>query len=85
MGFSRGKQYQLLLITLGWISFLSYLYLIKAPPFAYLILLSLPFFIKSLLVIVKTNEERSLDPELKKLALSITFFTLLFGLGLLIG
>lgn len=85
MGFSNGKKYQLALISMAWISFLSYLFLSDADLYNYLEILSLPLFIMGLIRVFKTEDEQSLDPELKKLALSITLFTLLFGIGIAIG
>jgi 1,4-dihydroxy-2-naphthoate octaprenyltransferase len=53
--------------------------------YSYLIILSLPFFILGLKNVLVSQDEKKLDPELKKLALSITLFTVLFGIGIALG
>ena len=85
MGFKNGKKYQLALISLAWISFITYLILSNANYYNYLEFLSLPLFIMGLTRVFSTEDEQSLDPELKKLALSITLFTILFGIGIALG
>lgn len=81
-GFAKSRTYHAFLIIGGWAAIISYI-LIKFSSFSpFLILLSLPFFIRNLLVVYKVEDEQKLDPELKNLTLSIAFFTLLFGLGI---
>lgn len=81
-GFSNAQHYHAFLIIGGWISISAYI-LMKFSSFSpFLILLSLPFFIRNVVVVYKVKDEQKLDPELKYLALSISFFTLLFGLGI---
>jgi 1,4-dihydroxy-2-naphthoate octaprenyltransferase len=84
IGFKNGKIYQLFLILLAWLSFLLYLLLKDAPPFAYLEFLALPLFIRNIVLVFKVKDEQLLDPELKNLALSIILFTILFGIGVFI-
>ena len=81
-GFEKGRHYHAFLIVGGWIAILSYIQLKFSDLSPYLILLSLPFFIRNLVVVYRVKDEQKLDPELKNLALSISLFTLLFGLGL---
>lgn len=85
MGFAKAKVYHLFLILSGWICFIAYLVLTNASSSTYLVLLSLPLFFLNLRTVFRVKEEKLLDPELKKLALSITFFTFLFGLGVVLG
>ena len=80
-GFEIGRHYHSFLLIGGWLSISVYIFLKFSSYTPFLILFSLPFFIWNLVVVYKVKDEQKLDPELKKLALSITFFTLLFGLG----
>lgn len=85
IGYDNARVYHMFLILGGWLSFLSYLLLIDASLSVFIVLLSLPLFVMNLLTVFKVKDEKLLDPELKKLALSITLFTLLFGLGVVFG
>jgi hypothetical protein len=40
--------------------------------------------VRNLKIVFKVKDEQKLDPELKKLALSIALFTLLFGIGIVL-
>lgn len=82
LGFKNARYYHLALLVFGWLAFILFLVMKHSPEMAYLELLSLPFFLRNVLFVFKVKEESKLDPELKKLALSITLFTLLYGLGL---
>jgi len=54
-------------------------------PAQFIFLAVIPFFIKDLVRILNIDEQRLLDPYLKKLALSTFAYILLFGIGILIG
>ena len=82
MSFKRAKIYHLSLLLFGWLSFILFLWINNSPQMAYLELLALPLFIRNGLIVFRVKEEQKLDPELKNLALSITLFTLLYGIGL---
>lgn len=85
MGYEKAKHYHLFLLTCGWLFFIAFIIIRDLPIWAFLPLLSLPLFIKNLIAVYTVRNERELDPELKKLALSITLFTILFGIGIAIG
>ena len=85
LGFQKARYYHFALIASGWISFMLFLFLKDSPALVYMIVLSLPFFIRNVLFVFKVKEEYKLDPELKKLALSITLFTILYGFGLFLS
>lgn len=73
MGFGKAKNYHTMLLLTGMASWITGLILLKN----YWLLISiLPFvlFLKNLAFVRKNNEPKSLDPELKKIALG-TFFT----------
>ena len=82
MGFLRGRWYQVILLGLAWTLFLLYLQIEQAPLNYYLVLLSLPLFLYNIARVFNVKNEQDLDPELKKLALSITLFVVLFGIGI---
>jgi len=82
MSFHKARYYHISLLFFGWFCFILFLYLNNSPLIVYLVLLALPFFIRNGWIVLSEKDERKLDPELKKLALSITLFTLLYGLGL---
>ena len=84
MGIHRGKIYHSFLIAAGIISAILF---IAAQPFRmwnYLFVLSLPLFIRNIVVVWRNTEPHKLDPELKNLALATLFFSLLFGAGLIV-
>lgn len=80
MGFDKGKGYHVALIASGWMLFAVYL-LMFGKPSGWLVLVSLPLFILHGFRVIQTSHPQNLDPELKKLALSIAFFSVLFGIG----
>lgn len=80
-GYEKGRHYHSFLLIGGWLSIIAYIFLEFSSYIPFLILLSLPFFIWNLVVVYQVKDEQKLDPEMKKLALSISLFTLLFGLG----
>lgn len=82
LSFAKARYYHISLLFFGWFCFILFLYLNNSPMIVYLELLALPFFIRNAGVVLTEKDEQKLDPELKKLALSITLFTLLYGLGL---
>ena len=84
LGFKKGRIYHVGLISGAIVSFISYLLISNETIWAYLPLITLPLFIRNIMQVYKVKDERLLDPELKKLALSITLFTLLFAIGIMV-
>lgn len=81
MGFEKGKVYHTFLIAIGLISLLVYLILEYQCYFQLLPLIVFIPIVLQLKRVVKTGDPSSLDPELKVLAISIFFLSLLFYLG----
>ncbi|QLG47159.1 1,4-dihydroxy-2-naphthoate octaprenyltransferase [Costertonia aggregata] len=80
MGFENGKVYHYVLILVAFICMLCFTLLNKGSLVGYVHLLAfIPMFIH-LIKVYKTEEPRSLDVELKKLALSTFLLALLFYL-----
>lgn len=81
MGFEKGKVYHTFLIAIGLISLLVYLILEYQCYFQLLPLIVFIPIVLQLKRVVKTGDPSLLDPELKVLAISIFFLSLLFYLG----
>lgn len=84
MGFDLARYYHLLIILAGWSCFIYYLFLKDLNVWAFMSLITIPLFARNIYKVFTVKDERKLDPELKFLALSITLFTLLFGIGLVL-
>lgn len=85
LGEQVSRIYHILLILLGWWAAVIFTVHQSRSPWQWLFLLTLPFFLIDLVKIYRTKDARSLDPFLKRLALSTLAFTLLFCLGLILS
>ncbi len=84
MGTQNAKIYHLVLLIIAMLAACFYT-IFKWEGFIQLLfLVSFPFLIKNIVVVIKNVNSRELDPELKKLALSTFLFSLCFGLGLIL-
>ena len=83
-GFQNGKYYQLMLILGGLVMMAVYINKFYTSYWWWLEMITLPLFLLSIKTVLNSSNPKSLDPELKKLALTTALFTLLFGLGLII-
>lgn len=83
-GLSKAKKYHYFLVSMAITCAMVFVVLNQASLLAYIFLVSVPLFIRHLFVVVKANDAKDFDPELKKLAISTFLFVLLFALGLLI-
>jgi 1,4-dihydroxy-2-naphthoate octaprenyltransferase len=85
MGGEKARVYHLILVSVALVLLILFTVLQYHSPWQFLFLLTLPLFVKHLLVVKNSYNHTELDPELKRLAL-LTFFTvLLFGIGVVIG
>ncbi|MCT4589595.1 MAG: 1,4-dihydroxy-2-naphthoate polyprenyltransferase [Carboxylicivirga sp.] len=84
-GLQWARKYQYTMVLGAIICSVLFLVLNHASLLAYLFLISLPLFIRHLLVVKRARGSKDFDPELKKLALSTFLFVLLFTLGLVIS
>lgn len=81
IGFEKAKKYHTSLLLLGMVSWIAGIIFSGTNPDRFALLVStIPFalFIKNLFFVRKNTDPKSLDPELKKIALG-TFFTTLIG------
>lgn len=77
LGIQNALRYHVFLFIIGWLALIIYLLLIQAH-WAWLTLLFLPVHLIHLGKVLRHSEPHSLDPELKKVALST------FGIGLIL-
>jgi 1,4-dihydroxy-2-naphthoate polyprenyltransferase len=84
MGSNISKQYHISLITIGWLSAISFVALHFQSFYQLLFLLTAPLFIIDLVKIIRIQEPFQLDPFLKKLSITTLLFTLLFGIGIIL-
>ncbi len=83
-GISRAKKYHYTLIIGALVLSLFFIALNSPSYLMFLFLLSLPLFVRHLMVVRKARVADDFDPELKKLALSTLAYVLLFGTGLIL-
>lgn len=77
LGFSKGKVYHIILLGVSFVSFLIYA-LLKIKGWGMLFLIPYMIVAIHLIKVARTSEAVKLDPELKKLALSTFFLSVLF-------
>ena len=85
IGTLNARVYHSLLVAFAIISGVIYTTLNYHSPAHFIFLAVIPFFIQDLFRILKIDEQKLLDPYLKKLAISTFAYILLFGIGILIG
>ena len=81
MGIRKSKTYHTLLIIGAIASFTTYLILEESSYIFFICLIPLPILILNLKKVWSFKDNRELDSELKKLALSTFLLTLLFGIS----
>ncbi|WP_372774001.1 1,4-dihydroxy-2-naphthoate polyprenyltransferase [Mangrovibacterium sp.] len=83
MGARNSRIYHTAIILWGWLAAIIFTLHQQETMWQWLFVLVLPLFIIDLIKIYSTNEDRMLDPFLKRLALATLAFTLLFSVGLI--
>ncbi|CAL2101740.1 1,4-dihydroxy-2-naphthoate octaprenyltransferase [Tenacibaculum sp. 190130A14a] len=81
IGSEFAKYYHYYLVVASFLFALLYVVIKYQSPFQFLFVIAYLPLIKHLLFVYKNKEERLLDGELKKVALSTFLFSILFGLG----
>ena len=81
LGAHRAKYYHYSLLISSFICALLYTFLTYQSPFQFIFIIAYLPLLKHALFVFNNQEEKLLDAELKKVALSTFFFALLFGLG----
>jgi 1,4-dihydroxy-2-naphthoate octaprenyltransferase len=85
MGARNSRIYHAFLVTGGWVIALIYTTMHFQSYWQLIYLVTLPLFVVDLVNVFRIQNDKELDPFLKKLALSTLAFTLLFCIGLLIS
>jgi len=83
MGLSKAKKYHVLLLIIAMLFAISYTFLHYHSLKQFWYLAAFIPILKHLAFVLKNNEAKAFDPELKKLALSTLLFAYLFGETLL--
>lgn len=84
MGLEKAKKYQLILVSAWMLAAVVYTLLNYTSAWNLIYLICFPLFLLQLRNIFRLNNQKLLDPYLKKLALTTLLFSLLFGIGLLL-
>ena len=84
IGSSAAKIYHIVLITLSFIFSVIYTLKYFGSFYQFLYILTLPFFVMNIKVVMQNSNPIELNNELKKLALSTFIFSITFGIGLII-
>lgn len=84
IGTIRARIYHSMLVGFAIVSGIIYTTLNYHAPEQFIFLAVIPFFVKDLLRILQIDEQKLLDPYLKKLAISTFAYILLFGIGILL-
>ncbi|PLX09741.1 MAG: 1,4-dihydroxy-2-naphthoate octaprenyltransferase [Marinilabiliales bacterium] len=84
MGLIKAKKYHLILVSGAMLFAVIYTRLNYTSGWNLLYLISFPLFILQLKNIMIIQNQRLLDPYLKKLALTTLLFSILFGIGMII-
>ncbi len=82
LGYKKARIYHVVLIVMAWLLALAYVIVNFHSGWNFLFVLSLPFFTRDLIQILRTKDKTRLDPFLKRLALSTLLFSILFGVGI---
>jgi 1,4-dihydroxy-2-naphthoate octaprenyltransferase len=85
IGAQNSRIYHTFLITGGWVTAIIYTALHFQSYWQLIYLITLPLFMVDLVSVFRIQNNKALDPFLKKLALSTLAFTLLFCIGLVIS
>lgn len=83
-GIKAAKNYHTFLIFGAIVSAVIFMLLNYNSPFQFLFLITIPILFDDLNKVLKNTEPAKLDPFLKRLALTTLFFSITFGIGLII-
>ncbi|HMN04803.1 MAG TPA: 1,4-dihydroxy-2-naphthoate polyprenyltransferase [Flavobacteriales bacterium] len=85
LGPARAKAYHAALVLVGFACLVVFTAISFRSWWQYLFIIAFPFFDRHLRTVLKNQEPRALDPQLKVLALTTLIVALLFSLGLVIA
>lgn len=84
LGNQRAKYYHLILIVVSAILGPLYVVFNYQSAYQFLFILAFPLFIQNAIAVFRYSDPVQLYPELKRLALATLFFTITFGIGMMI-
>ena len=84
MGGKWGRIYHAALILFAIIAASIYVSLVFHGLYQFLFILSIPFLIRNMVVVLRNKVPSALNVELRNLSLSTLFFSITFGIGLII-
>lgn len=85
IGEENAKKYHTTLIVIGFVASLVYVVLNFTSTMQFLFIITLPLFRKHLVAVWKIEDPRDFDPLLKQLAIGTFIFSILFGIGIIVG
>jgi 1,4-dihydroxy-2-naphthoate octaprenyltransferase len=84
LGKEKAAWYHLFLLTSGWTALLLWVFWFSQEKGAWLVLLAIPIFARSVWVSFSSRPSQQLDPELRNLSLGTLFTVLMYGSGFLL-
>jgi len=84
LGLKGAKIYHVILLIIGLCTALLFSFQLKRPVYQFIYLIPFILLTVHALKVLRTIDPLQFDPELKKVALSTFFFSVLFGLGLIL-
>lgn len=84
MGVRSAKLYQASILTTAWLCAIAYTLLNFATWWQWMFFITLPFYLKNIERVFNCTHLSELDSELKRLSIATLFFSLTFGIGLLL-
>jgi len=85
LGLERAKIYHTLLIVLACLSAVIYVFLNLHSSFQFLFIITFILFRKHLAQVRRIEDPREFDPLLRQLAIFTFIFSILFGVGMIVG
>ncbi len=84
LGLNNAKKYHILLITLPVFLTQAYIFHHLHSLWPWLFMIPYIFLFKHLMKVIKTNNPKDFDPELKKVAILTLLYAIFFGVGLVL-
>ena len=84
LGNRKGKIYHAILIGSGMCTALAFTFINYQSPMQFIYLITFPLFIRNIIIVFRNQEPSQLNSQLKVLSLTTLFFSITFGLGLIL-
>ncbi|MBS1736603.1 MAG: 1,4-dihydroxy-2-naphthoate polyprenyltransferase [Bacteroidetes bacterium] len=84
LGNRKGKIYHAILIGSGMCTALAFTFINYQSPMQFIYLIAFPLFIRNMIIVFRNREPAQLNSQLKVLSLTTLFFSITFGLGLIL-